>query len=51
MDGAGNGLYDPKEVEVRFMQNPDVAPDGWYRGDFTAEEIAVEMKASENPEK
>lgn len=51
VDGADNGLYDPKEVEVRFMQNPDVAPDGWYRGDFTAEEIAVEMKDSENPEK
>lgn len=47
VDGADNGLYEPKEIEVSFTQNPDVAPDQWYLGDFTAEDVRVELKSSE----
>lgn len=47
VDGAENGLYDPKEVEISFTRNPDVAAGEWYRGDFTAEDIAVTMTASD----
>lgn len=47
VDGAENGLYAPKEIEVSFTRNPDVAAGEWYEGDFTAEDIAVTMTASD----
>ncbi len=44
IDGPENGSFEQTTANVQFTQNPDVKPDSWYQGDFTAEDVTVVMK-------
>lgn len=50
VDGAQNGSFEDREMEVTFTRNEAVETGVWYRGDFKAPDIDVVLKAKTEPE-
>lgn len=50
VDGAKNGWFEDKSIEVTFTRDTKVKPDGWYLGHYNAPDAEVvlsERKASD----
>ena len=50
VDGAENGWFDDKCIEVTFTRDSGVKPDGWYLGHYNApdaEVVLAEKKSSD----
>ncbi len=50
VDGARNGSFEDREVEVAFTRNEKVESSGWYFGDYTASDIEVVLQAKAEPQ-